>query len=144
MTALPESAKHVMRKHQYVLKYSDRYAEEDFEHDDDEEVDAEAAEYVRASPSKRVAIASYLPSSKATHAQKSPSFSTARDCISGARALIAFLHSVTPADHDYLAYRQQCTEILPLLFGFVDQPQSDSVMAELLETIDALNTCSAV
>jgi len=148
MSALPEAAKHVMRKHQYVLKYADVLDGDDF--DDYEENERDSSDGTSdesidsaALPTKRLALGAFLPDDH-DHIIPLAEFKNASDCIATAKTHIVQMSAYSPYHDEYKAHRQQCLEILPVLFGFVEMPQSDSVMMELLETIDALNTCSAV
>jgi len=137
LSALPEPAKHVMRKHQWVRKYSDNL---DFEDDEDED---ECDEDV-AVPTSRMTLGSFLDKDVSLPPPSYTEFQTAADCIASARVMMNNMSAFPPNGDKFKALRQQCVELLPMLFGFVEQPQSDSVMMELLETIDALNTCNAV
>lgn len=140
MSALPESAKYVMRRHQYVRKYADNVDFDD-DYDDDDYAPEDEDDAARA-PSKAVTLSAYLVP------QVELTFQRVRDAsegIAAARELLRAMDTCAPTDvATYKAHRQRCLALLPQLFGFVEQPQSELVMMELLETIDALNTCSAI
>jgi hypothetical protein len=137
LSALPEPAKHVLRKHQWVRKYADNL---DFEDDEDEEYNDEDSSV----SSSRMTLGAFLSEDVSLPVPSYSEFKSASDCIASARQMMGNMSSFPPNDDNYKALRHQCVELLPMLFGFVEQPQSDSIMMELLETIDALNTCSAM
>jgi len=137
MAALPQEAKHVMHKHQYVRKYADNIDDEEEELDeaDEEDNDDSGDSSGSGRAAQRVKLGDFLSGKIRVKEDEAPAFASAHDCIGGARALLAVLATNTSDEQ----VRRQCRDYAPLLARFVELPQSEEMMFELLGVIDALN-----
>jgi hypothetical protein len=135
MSALPEGAKVVMRRHQYVRKFTDDVSDDEADEADEEDSDftdgSASDESPSAPPVKLGQFLAPVVGERSDTEAPIEQFESVTASLECADSLIAEMLGGRDV-------RQRCTNLIPVLVSYTDQVQSEQVLMRLLETIDAL------
>jgi ribA/ribD-fused uncharacterized protein len=158
ISALPTSAKFVVHRNQYQRKWDQRRGVNselaDQDDDDNDQIDDESANYYYDRDNKKNAsLADYISGSsneESEEEQVADFLRSAGDCISSVKSNLELYNSIDKSDtnnsNDEMVgfVKEELKKQQQALLQFVDQPQEEQVMMDLLTQLEALNLVLAV